>query len=234
MPLFHNIKDGAIFIADVHYNKNRTRLSKLLDDIISNKIQTSQIIFMGDIFDFLATQIDYFKSIHKSIIDKINILEKTKDIIYLEGNHDYNLQNIFPNSTIIPRQNQPQTFIFQGKTISLAHGDIHTPTVYNIYTYVIRNHYILKFLNFIDISINNIISKRIENSLLSKKICHKIDNFNEFANNKIKKYSSNTDFIIEGHFHQGKIYKNYINIPSFACGNYYTQIKNNEFKNILY
>ena len=220
------LKENSIFIADTHYNSKRTVLFDILTKIKNKDISTSQIFLMGDMFDFLCFEIKYFEDLNSQIISLINILSKDIEIIYFEGNHDYNLSDLFPDVKIVSRQNQPLNITHNNKKISLAHGDIFTPKLYNIYSIIIRNHLFLKFLNFIDI--NNWLSTIVEKKLKEKKICHKQKDFDNFIQNRIKKY--NTDLIIEGHFHQGYISNNYINIPSLACDNRYIIYQNNQFK----
>lgn len=228
MPLFHNIKPDAIFIADSHYNKKRIDFSLFLDKIISKEITTSQLFLMGDMFDFLAYEIDYFKNINQDVINKINEISNNIELIYIEGNHDYNLENIFLNTMVIPRKKQAVLFKLNNTNVLISHGDIHTPLAYNIYSKIIRSKKFLKFINFIDI--NYFIAKKVENMLLNKNICHTFDDFKKFANTRISKYKlDGQSILIEGHFHQGKKYKNYINIPSLACGNKYMQVYKNEF-----
>ena len=225
-----NLQDQAIFIADSHYNKNRISFATILDDILNNKIKTTQLFFMGDMFDFLSDEIDYFKTINDNVVQKINNLSNKVEIIYLEGNHDFNLSKIFPNVKVIKREQQPLIIEYNDEYIALSHGDIFTPTLYNIFTSVIRNKYFLKFLNIIDIS--NFISKYFENKLIDKTICHKMEEFQLFAKNRINLYQKYDaiSFIIEGHFHQGKRYLNYINIPSLACDDNFTKVSIVDFK----
>ncbi|XPS39470.1 hypothetical protein ACN2C3_07395 [Aliarcobacter butzleri] len=84
-------------------------------------------------------------------------------------------------------------------------------------------------MNFIDI--NFFISKKLEQALLNKNICHNILNFENIVEKRVKNYSD--DIIIEGHYHQGKtlIFKNqkYINIASLCCQKEYLRFKNDEF-----
>ena len=223
------IKDKAIFIADAHYNRQRTELYKLLKLLQNETLFVNQIFLMGDMFDFLTLEIDYFKKTNSDIIMLINELSFKYEIIYLEGNHDYNLEKIFPSIDIISRENQPLYLKQDTYNIALAHGDIFTPWSYNFYTTIIRNHYFLEFINFLDS--NNILSKYTEKKLMQKKICHKLNNFNKFICKRIKSYNSflPTDLIIEGHFHQGYRGKKYINVPSLACGNQYMIYKNKQF-----
>ena len=223
------IKNNAIFIADAHYNSLRTNLLELLTKIEKNEIEVSQIFFMGDIFDFLANEIDYFQNINFHLISIINKLATKIETIYFEGNHDYNLKLTFPKVIVIPREEQPFYATLENdneKRVAMAHGDIYTPKVYNIYCKIIRNSFLLRFLNLIDI--NNWLSQIIENNLKRKHICNKMENFLKFVNKRVAFYKS--DLVIEGHFHQG--YKNdkYINLPSLACSSQYMIYTNKQFK----
>jgi len=229
LPSYHNIKDDAIFIADSHYNKKRISLEILLNQIISNEIKTSQLILMGDMFDFLSYEIKYFVKINQKIIDLINKLGEKIDIVYFEGNHDFDIKKIFFNIKVISRDEQYSIFRYNNKNLYISHGDIYMPIAYNIFTTIMRSKLFLKTLNMIDIS--NVISKYFENRLINKSICHDFKSFESFAKKRIASYNIKDDeLIIEGHFHQGKIYKNYINIPSLACKNRYMQIINNKFE----
>ena len=228
-----SLKEDAIFIADSHYNKQRIEFKKILDDILTNQIKTSQLFLMGDMFDFLCAEVSYFKTINQNIINTINQLSLDIEIIYLEGNHDFNLKDLFPNCTVVKRQNQPLILEYKEKYIAISHGDIFTPTSYNIFTAIMRNRYFLKLLNLFDIKNN--ISKYFENKLIKKDICHDFKDFDKFAQNRLDLYKKYDDIslIIEGHYHQGKEYKQYINIPSLACDNFYSLVKIKEDKIIL-
>jgi len=223
------IQDNAIFIADAHYNAKRTQLYKLLRLLQNGTLSCSQIFLMGDIFDFLSSEIKYFKFVNKKVIRLINDLSNQYEIIYLEGNHDFNLKELFPNIKVISRDMQPIYIQNKDHKIALAHGDIFTPFLYNLYTSIIRNHVFMKLINLIDI--NNFLSKKVETKLMGKKICHKQNNFLEFVSNRRKYYDSlsKVDLIIEGHFHQGYQSKNYINLPSLACDNRYMRYQNSQF-----
>jgi len=223
------IQDNAIFIADAHYNDNRTQLYKLLLLLQKGTLSPNQIFLMGDIFDFLASGIKYFQVINAKVISLINDLSNQYEIIYLEGNHDFNLKTLFPNVKVISRKEQPLYLTSDTKKIALAHGDIFTPFGYNFYTSLIRNRFFMRCINTIDI--NNFLSKKVEKKLMSKKICHKQNNFLEFVEKRIKNYNnlSEVDLIIEGHFHQGYQNTHYINLPSLACDNRYMQYQNSQF-----
>jgi UDP-2,3-diacylglucosamine hydrolase len=221
MPLNQSftIDENAIFVADAHFNTNRQELKTFLLKLKNKEIKTKQLFLMGDIFDFLSPQIKYFVQQNQNIISLLNELSKNIDIIYLEGNHDFNLSSLFFNIIIYKREQQPVIYNYKNKKVAISHGDIFTPIQYNIFTKFIRNKITLKLLNLIDI--NYWLSKKINSWFQKKRICNGCDNFEKFANNRISLYPKNIDLIIEGHFHYGNETKKYINVPSLACQNRY-------------
>ena len=228
--MYLSIKQDSIFVADSHFNEKNRELLTFLEKVESKEIVTSQLFLMGDIFDFISGESRYFVQQNSVVINLLNKLSQKLEIIYLEGNHDYNLKTLFPNINVIKRENQPLLAKFEQKTVSISHGDNFINWKYDLYCKFIRNNIFLRFMNFIDI--NFFISKKIENALLNKNICHKINNFEYIVEKRLHNYSTN--IVIEGHYHQGNRYffdnKEYINIPSLCCQKKYTRIKELEFQ----
>jgi UDP-2,3-diacylglucosamine hydrolase len=229
--MFHNIKYDAIFVADSHYNQNHQEFLTFLKKLNSGEITATQLILMGDNFDFISGECKYFIKINQELIDILNILSQNMEILYLEGNHDYNMQVLFPNIKVIKRENQPYICKTQdGKSIALSHGDNFIDWKYDLYCSIIRNSTLLKFLNILDFNFS--ISKKIENALLGKSICHDMKNFEDLVKKRVKNYK--TDLIIEGHYHQGKSYnidnKLYVNIPSLCCSKEFSRFTKDGFK----
>ena len=228
--MYLSIKQGAIFVADSHFNQKNKELLIFLEKVESKEIVTTQLFLMGDMIDFISGESRYFIKQNSDVINLLNKLSNEIEIIYLEGNHDYNLTTIFPNIKVIKRENQPLLAKFEDKTVALSHGDNFINWKYDLYCKFIRNTIFLRFMNFIDV--NFFISKKIENALVKKNICHKMRNFEEIVSKRVKNYDSN--IIIEGHYHQGNRYlideKLYINIPSLCCQKQYVKIIDLEFK----
>ena len=228
--MYLSIKQGAIFVADSHFNQKNKELLIFLEKVESKEIVTTQLFLMGDMIDFISGESRYFIKQNSDVINLLNKLSNEIEIIYLEGNHDYNLTTIFPNINVIKRENQPLLAKFEDKTVALSHGDNFINWKYDLYCKFIRNTIFLRFMNFIDV--NFFISKKIENALVKKNICHKMRNFEEIVSKRVKNYDSN--IIIEGHYHQGNRYlideKLYINIPSLCCQKQYVKIIDLEFK----
>ena len=203
-----HIKEGAIFIADSHYPHHGEEILTLLSTLPSS---TPQIFLMGDIFDILFCNAPYLMEYNQKLIDLINVLSESIEIFYFEGNHDFNLQSIFPKVNVYSLDQQPQIFTLGNQRVALAHGDRYAMGwAYNLYTKIIRNQTLMKFLPFKQTLINRQLC-----ILKSKKICKKFRGFEDRIERILPYYES--DLIIEGHFHQGVIYKEYISLPSLVC-----------------
>ena len=225
------IKDGAIFISDAHDNDIRKGFHNFLLKLQKQPQKPPQLFLMGDMFELLVGEVSYTKSLFKETIEIINTLSKEMEVLYFEGNHDFNLKDIFPNVKIYPIKNQPVSFSFNDKKILLSHGDFTQGSGYALYTLIIRTSFVLKLLNFIDSLIKNSISKKIIEKGKDKNICYKIKNFEDRIKQKLEKYDigvTEIDFIGEGHHHQDRKFSfkslKYINFSCFACDNSYYQI----------
>ena len=218
------IKEGAIFIADSHENENRKNFLRFLYALKSGEIKTPQLFLMGDMFDFLAAQCEFFVKFYEPYIDVINEISKKTEIYYFEGNHDFNLAPLFKNVKTYPIGAQPVKFASKcQKCVFIAHGDIFLPLVSKYALRFLRVEFFLKTMNFFDKFLNFRLSKRILNKLKRKILDYKIPNFKELAEAKVYRYNGlcKADIVIEGHYHQGDIFElgsqKYVNVPSFAC-----------------
>jgi UDP-2,3-diacylglucosamine hydrolase len=229
----HTLLDNHIIISDVHFNQKRLDVIPFLKKILDDQITTSQLILNGDIFDLLVGSIEYTITYNKSVIDLLNQISNKIEVIYLEGNHDFVLKNIFPNIKIFSIKEQPVIFKNKNNKIAISHGDIFTnDKLYDIYVSIIRNKVFLKLLNFIDNRINNKISKWIINNQINKNKCYNIKNFEKIAKSRIKEYKNlDVNIIIEGHHHQNISIiddnRKYINLAAFVCNKNYTKIELN-------
>ena len=237
--MFHSnlyIKEGAFVISDAHYSDSRDELFYLLEEIYTKKLKPTQLIFLGDMFDTLFFEVKKTVEINHNIIELINRISLDIELIYLEGNHDFNLKNIFPNAKIFPINQQPTIFKYKDKIISLAHGDFDAGSDYIYYSKIIRNSYFLTLLSYIDILGNNFILKKLDNYLSKKDDCKKIPNFKELVD-KRELYRYNCSYFVDGHFHQNMIFEysdfTYINIAAFACNQRYFIVKSLQNKELL-
>ena len=218
------IKNGAIFIADSHENENRENFWYFLRALKNGEIKTPQLFLMGDMFDFLAGECEFFVKFYERYVRAIDELGEKMEIYYFEGNHDFNLARLFKNVKAYPIGAQPVKFASEcGQSVLIAHGDIFLPFVAKYALRFLRVKIFLKTMNFFDKFLNFRLSKRILNKLKRKILDYKIQNFKNLADAKMHRYNAfyEADVIIEGHYHQGEQYtigkQKYINVPSFAC-----------------
>ena len=224
MPEQIVVKSGAIFIADSHENENRENFWHFLCALKSGEIKTPQLFLMGDMFDFLASECDFFVKFYERYVRAIDELGEKMEIYYFEGNHDFNLARLFKNVKAYPIGAQPVKFASEcGQSVLIAHGDIFLPFVAKYALRFLRVKWFLKTMNFFDKFLNFRLSKQILNKLKRKILDYKIPNFKNLVEAKMRRYNAfyEADVVIEGHYHQGEQYtigkQKYINVPSFAC-----------------
>ena len=224
MPEQIVVKSSAIFIADSHENENRENFWHFLCALKSGEIKTPQLFLMGDMFDFLAGECEFFVKFYERYVRAIDELGEEMEIYYFEGNHDFNLARLFKNVKAYPIGAQPVKFTSEyGQSVLIAHGDIFLPFVAKYALRFLRVKIFLKTMNFFDKFLNFRLSKQILNKLKRKILDYKIPNFKNLAEAKMRRYNAfyEADIIIEGHYHQGEQYtigkQKYINVPSFAC-----------------
>ncbi len=230
------ILEGALIITDAHYSHLRPELLSLIKDIRVKKIEATQLILLGDVFDLLFGTISYTCEKNIEMIALLEEINLEIEIIFLEGNHDFNLKNVFSNAKIYPFSMQPLLCSFKGKSVALAHGDFDLPFSYQLYTAVIRNFFVLKILNFIDKKIGNMIIQKVDRYLNKKDDCKEFKNFETYIlQRKLQKYQC--DYFVEGHYHQNRrfdfdTYK-YINLAAFACNQRYFIVKSSKDRELI-
>jgi UDP-2,3-diacylglucosamine hydrolase len=222
------IKDGAFIVSDAHYSQKRLELLDFFKDIQNQKLQPTQLILMGDIFDVLIGGVPNTIKKNQEIVDVLNDISKKIQVLYLEGNHDFNLAKIFKDIEVFKLTQQPLECLVDGNKAYLAHGDFNAGFWYKVYTAFIRNQAVLFVLKQINSLFNNMILNKLDAYLDKKDDCKKIKNFEQIIKNRLEN-KFECKYFIEGHFHQNKQLKfknfNYINLPAFACNQRYFRVK---------
>ncbi len=225
-PSIFKLRCGAVIVSDAHYSSKQTEFLEFLKAIESEAIKTPQLILMGDIFDLLFGYISLTQERNHSVIDLINRLAQNIEILYLEGNHDFQLKEIFPELHVISIQDQPLICHYENKKVCLAHGDYRGDWKYRLYLILIRSSFILKLLSSIDSLSNHAIIKWLDSYLSAKDESYVIEDFQKKIESNMTLFKSyGCDYIIEGHFHQNITFKfenlEYINLAAFACNQRY-------------
>ncbi len=216
------LKDKAILIADAHENEERKGFWEFLQALKKGEISTPQLILMGDIFDLLIGEISATHDFAKPYIDLLEELAQNLEIIYLEGNHDFNLACFFRKVKIFNLKQQPlklNLHTSKGK-IFLAHGDIFLSPLLQFILKSLRNHYLLIFLNILNQILFHYLTNKILANQKKKNLFYKINNFKNLAKNRYQKYDTKGSWVCEGHYHQNCILNEkdikYFNLASFA------------------
>lgn len=222
------IKEGAFILSDAHYSHDRPLFLEFLKSIQKKELCPSQLILMGDIFDALFGEIGYTHRKNQKAIDILNKISQEIELIYLEGNHDFNLGKIFPFAKVFPISKQPLRCRFENREVLLSHGDIEGGFGYKIYTFLIRNPFILYLLRVIDSLGKHSILNWLDEYLRQKDDCKEFAHFESFIAKRLgTKYSCN--LFIEGHYHQNIGFRlqnfEYINLGAFACNQRYFVVK---------
>ena len=222
------LQEGALLLGDAHYSHIRPQLLQLIEAIASKKLQIPQLILMGDILDALFGSVTFTLNENREIVELIGKITEDIEVIYLEGNHDFNLKNIFPLAEVFTLKNQPVIAEYLGRRVAFAHGDFDGAFGYRLYSSIIRNPLVLKVLNAIDVKIENKIIKSIDSYLGKKDDCKEFIGFKEYLLLRgLERYGC--DYFIEGHYHQNKSYTfkqfTYINLSAFACNQRYFIVK---------
>ncbi len=236
--MFHKvtIQKGAFIISDAHFSSSRPELFSFIEEIFLEKLQPPQLILMGDIFDALFGSIEYTYKKNQKMIDMLNAIAQKTEVIYLEGNHDFNLKAVFHTMKIFTISQQPVACQYKDKKVYLAHGDFEGPLGYRIYSALIRNPFVLPVLKMVDNLTKHSILNYVDSHLGEKEDCNEFTGFKNFIAKRIEN-SYSCDYFIEGHYHQNKQInlKNciYINLAAFACNQRYFTVKSLEDKEIL-
>ncbi|MFZ2890560.1 UDP-2,3-diacylglucosamine diphosphatase, partial [Sulfuricurvum sp.] len=203
LRMFPKLLTGAILIADAHCAPWRTPFIDFLRALESGEIITPQLILMGDVFDMLYGPIPRTYPYNTEGIDLINRLSDRMEILYLEGNHDFLLDGLFPNVLVIRRENQPLMMSYEGKRVAVLHGDSAMGMGYEIYTALIRSPLVLGFLRLIDIIGKGFIISWLEQQMKRKSHCRNIEHFEALIEKRLHLFEGKKiDILIEGHFHQ--------------------------------
>jgi UDP-2,3-diacylglucosamine hydrolase len=121
-------------ISDVHVKNPGDNAENLLLSFLNNKTvqECDGIFLLGDIFDLMiGPHSQYFSRFSNYFKTLKNLLENNKKIYYVEGNHDFHLQNLYKKFFKVHKDLNSANFLMDkdflindcGKTIHLSHGD---------------------------------------------------------------------------------------------------------------
>ena len=121
-------------ISDVHIKTQGDQAEVLLLAFLRNSdVQSSDVIFLlGDIFDLMiGPHSQYFARFPEYFLEIRNLLLKGKKICYVEGNHDFHVQNLYKKFFQVNIDLKPELFSIASsfefldadKKMYFCHGD---------------------------------------------------------------------------------------------------------------
>lgn len=246
LPNLLTINNDAVFIADSHTQDGRYSLISTLQKL-SN---ISQIFLLGDISNLLIGNLKSSIKANQYLLETLESLSNKTQIIYFEGNHDFqltdfHLTSILPRVLKIPRCNQPLFCRFGDKFVLLAHGDLFLDKKYEIYITMLTSKLAAKVFGVLDSlscgRIYSLIDKNVRDkdirfptntAFIDTLIERRISSYQHYIQTH-NLHIDMIDMIIEGHFHLGKIIKRdnltYIALPAFHHNQNVFHIGNNSF-----
>lgn len=227
--MFHNIGEigtRLICIADCHQNRSNNGLEVALA-FVENEIELGKmfvLVLLGDIFDMLFGGVPHSIAPHNEQIRRLESIAAQRKVLYFEGNHDFNLKPIFQNVQIFARDVQPVFASVGGVPVAFAHGDIGMPPLYNFYSSIIRNPFLLRFLGGIDWCLGGIIFALVRQILRKDSLQAYLGIREQILMQKCQFYAPfMCEYAFEGHFHLGEISaideqtRFYVALGAFSC-----------------
>lgn len=125
----------AFIISDLHIQNKNDKSSQVLGDFFNVCLQNNpdRVYFLGDIFDYMIGEHPEYLEKYSFFFDGVKkIIENGSKVFYIEGNHDFHLEEVFQK--MLKKYNlNAELFHYSGKAIKeeindqvvwFGHGDI--------------------------------------------------------------------------------------------------------------
>lgn len=201
---------NALFISDAHLKSavdpHGQKMLQFLDSLQKTGIE--QFIIAGDFFDFWFSRNDRVYPGFKPIIDRLNLLIKQGVRIYwLEGNHDFHLDEYFGKMPHMKVSDEWETLMLDGQKVLVSHGDtVDTDNrSYLTLRKVLRStpfYYFQRMLPLRLVWLLADLSSRFSKELTADKAELIAAVMEKFA---VRKFSEGFDAVILGHCHKPRL-----------------------------
>lgn len=117
--------EKIIVLSDLHLWGNDDPLYRALLKFMDEQLNPGDKFFIvGDLFDLFIGSKAIFTSRFKDLIEKIKSLgSKDVEVFYIEGNHDFHLENIFDDCPNVKIYSDLIHYDWDGKKLLFCHGD---------------------------------------------------------------------------------------------------------------
>lgn len=114
-----------VVLSDLHIWGPEDPLYRALLQFIDTKLeQNDRFFIVGDLFDLFVGNKKVFTERYEELITKLRKLgEKGVEVFYIEGNHDFHLENIFEDAPHVKLYSDSIHYEWNGRKILFCHGD---------------------------------------------------------------------------------------------------------------
>lgn len=199
------------YVSDLHINPYTKDKQKNFTHFLKNVPNAQDVLVLGgDIFDLFVGNKTVFKIQYADVLAELARLSQAGTVIhYLEGNHDFHMQNVWGRETKLILHGGPIRISLGAKSVYIAHGDQIDPedTGYHFLRWITRTWAVKALVALIPgawlFAIGNWSSKKSRHyndaDKMSQESTLRIRNlFLDFAK---KQARMGADFILLGHSH---------------------------------
>ncbi len=208
------MEEEIYLLADSHLNSKSDEINDLFSKFlrIFQESKLSKLIILGDLFSNWMGIDDLLSDYQKEIIKALNHLkENGKEIIFLEGNRDYFVDELKETPFLFIGKNYKMDFS-NGTKILFEHGETINweDRNYLLWSYITRTSSVKSLLKILKKDFAKNLAEKLEEKLSRTNYEHKI----EIPFDEIKKYARSlkeegyTNLVL-GHFHRKLEYEFY-------------------------
>ena len=205
----------CLFIGDAHITPDetdfQTRLSRFL---VSLPGRYDYLFVMGDLFEFWFGFEGYtYQEEYGPVLDAFHVLsERGVQIVYLEGNHDFNMGSVFTEDLHAQVYPDAHSMVMDGKRWFVTHGDLVAAEGlrYGTYRKLIKNPVTYGLIRLLGPKkILKIAGKLGE---MSHKVYHTPEAYDarKYTTYVKKRFSEGFDAVIMGHTHRAGVITYYV------------------------
>lgn len=208
------MEDEIYLIADPHLNSKSDEVNELFEKFlrIFESSPSSKLIMLGDLFSNWIGMDDLLSDYQKEIIKSLNNLKGNgKEIIFLEGNRDYFVEELEETPFFFIGKNYKMEFKNDTK-ILFEHGETINwkDRNYLLWSYITRTESVKSLLKILKKDFAKKLGEKLEEKLSRTNYEHKIEiPFDEIKNYAKSLREENYTNLVLGHFHRSLEYEFY-------------------------
>ena len=204
-PTDDDLQAEMVLVSDVHLqtleDQRGQQFMKFLDLVERGSV--GRFVLLGDILDFCLGSSSFYKTKFSLLGEKLKkISQSGTEVIFLEGNHEFDLEKIHWPQIHIPREKELILSMKNGDKILLTHGDlIYSTRRYRWFRWFIKSRFILFIVSKIPAPLMDRIANKSAKVSRASDVYRKLDHQSILANAAQWLNNHHCRFLIFGHFH---------------------------------